>query len=123
MTKVKSVRKKTVIRPPAQSALSSVRANIEHMQRSAEALLSRRRKEFEKLVRQTSKQWESRSKRFVSTLEKQVTKRIEPLVKRLAGQNLASRREVQSLSKHVQELEQALKRHAPSKKPVPPEAN
>jgi hypothetical protein len=111
MAKRKAPRNK----PPAGSVLSRVQGNLTRLQRDAEAILRRRRTEFERLVTRTSRELEKRSQRLLSTVEHRASKRLEPLVKRLAGRALASRKEVQSLSRQIQELEQVLKPHARSK--------
>ena len=111
MAKTNVPRKK----PPPGSVLSRVQGNLKKLQRDAEAVVRRRRTEFEQLVTQTSRQLEKRSQRLLSAVERRASKRLEPLVKRLAGRALASRQEVQSLARKIQELEQVLKPHAGSK--------
>src|SRR5271169_6279652 len=118
----------------SSSVLSRIQGGIKTMQRNAETLLGRARKEaarlsneqkrtldrvvkeakrlrsdFEQSVKRTSKDLESRSKRLLSTLEKDVEKRIEPVVNRLVG---PSRQEVQSLARRVHELEKLVKQHS-----------
>jgi polyhydroxyalkanoate synthesis regulator phasin len=136
--------KKKTARAKAQSSsvLSRIQGSVKKMQRDAQALLGRARKEavrlsheqkravdrvigeakrlrsdFEKSVKRTSKDLESRSKRLLSTLEKDVEKRIEPVVNRLVG---PSRQEVQSLTRRVHELEQLVKQHSHAETPAPP---
>lgn len=134
--------KKKVVPKKVQSSsvLSRIQGGIKKMQRNAETLLGRARKEaarlsneqkrtldrvikeakrlrsdFEKSVKRTSKDLELRSKRLLSTLEKDVEKRIEPIVNRLVG---PSRREVQSLARRVRELEQQVKQHSHAEPPA-----
>ena len=137
--KKKAAPKKTK-RTQSSSVLSRIQGGITKMQRNAETLLGRARKEaarlsteqkrtldravkeakrlrssFEKSVKQTSKDLESRSKRVLSTLEKEVEKRIEPVVNRLIG---PSRQEVQSLVRRVHQLEKLVKQHSHAEAPA-----
>jgi polyhydroxyalkanoate synthesis regulator phasin len=137
-------KKKKVVRRKAQKTpvLSRIQGGVKKMQRDAEALLGRARKEavrltreqkrvldrvvgearrlrgdLEKSVKRTSKNLESRSKRLLTTLEKDIEKRLEPVVNRLVG---PSRQEVQSLSRRVRELEQLVKQHSHADTPAAP---
>lgn len=136
--------KKKVTRSKVQSTpvLSRIQSNVKQMQRDAEAVLSRARKEavrlshdqkraldgvikqalrlrsdFEKLVKRTSKDLESRPKQLLALIEKEAEKRLEPIVKRLLA---PSRHAVQSLSQRVQDLEQQVKQHAHAEPPAVP---
>jgi tRNA C32,U32 (ribose-2'-O)-methylase TrmJ len=53
-------------------------------------------------------------------LEKNAQKRLEPVVKRFFGRNLASRQEIQSLARRVQELEHVVKQHSHPEASVAP---
>jgi hypothetical protein len=70
------------------------------------------RRDVERRAQQTSKDLERRSRRLLSRLEKETAKRLETVVKRLAGRDLASRREVQGLARRIQALEQLMRRNA-----------
>lgn len=130
MPKKKPARRK----PQATPVLSRIQGGIKKMQRDAEALLGRARKEatrlsrdqkraldrvvkevrrlsgdFEKGVKRTSKDLEARSKQLLSTLEKDVEKRLEPIVDRLVG---PSRQEVHGLARRVRELEHLVQQHS-----------
>jgi len=152
MAKKKAVRGKAKPSP----VLSNLQGQIKRLQRDAEAVPSKTRKEtvrlgqdqkralqrvvteakrlrgdFEKAVKQTSKDLESRSKQFLSSLQKEATKRLEPVLEQLRGRDAGLREEVQRLSRRVHELEQHAKQHshaetaaAVPKEPslVPPEA-
>jgi hypothetical protein len=136
MAKKKPTRSKV----ESSSVLSRIQSGVKKMQRDAETVLSRARKEairlsrdqkqaldraikeagrlrgdFEKLVKRTSKDLESRPKQLLAMLEKEVEKRIEPVVQRLVG---PSRKEVQSLSRRVRELEQLVKQHSHEETPA-----
>ena len=143
MAKKKAVRKKA----ESGTVLSRLQSGLKKMQRDAEALLGRARKEAQrlsgdqkralnrvvseakrfrgdaqKIAKRTAKDLEARSKRLLSTLEKDVEKRIEPVVNRLVG---PSRQEVQDLTRRVHQLEQSLQQHshtatAPPPPPPPP---
>ena len=129
MAKKRTVRRK----PQAKPMLSRVQAGVKKMQRNAKALVGRARKEaarlsheqkrgfdrvatevqrlrsdFDKLVRQTSKDIESRSRHLLTSLEKDIDKRLEPILRRLTG---PSRQEVQNLAQRVHQLEQLVKQH------------
>lgn len=141
MAKKKAARSK----PQASPVMSRVQSGITKMQRDAEALLSRARKEavrmsheqkrtlnrvvteaqrfrneLENSAKRTAKNLESGSKRFLTTLEKNAQKRLEPVVKRFFGRNLASRQEIQSLAQRVRELEHLVKQHSHPEAPVAP---
>jgi len=139
--------KKKVVRRKVQSpsVVSRVQSGVKKMQRDAQTLLTRARKEatrlsheqrrgldrvvteakrlrgdLDTLVKRASKDLESQSRRLLSTLEKDVEKRLAPIVSRLMG---PSRLEVQSLAHRVYQLEQLLKQHshaAPSPTSTPP---
>ncbi len=152
MAKKKAARGKAKPSP----VLSHLQANLKTLQRDAEAVLGKARREtarlgqdqkralrrvvteakqlrgdLEKAVKQTSKDLQSRSKEFLSTLQKEASKRLEPVLKQLAGRDAGLRSEVQKLSRRVQELEQLVKGHShtdtpravPDQPPLfPPEA-
>jgi polyhydroxyalkanoate synthesis regulator phasin len=134
--------KKKVARKTPQSSplLSRIQGGINKMQRDAETVLSRVRKEaarlsnerkrtldrvvkeatrlrsdVEKSVKRTSKELEARSRRLLSSVEKDVGERIEPIVNRLIG---PSRQEVQNLTRRVHELEQLVKQHSHAETPA-----
>ncbi|MFI5366345.1 MAG: hypothetical protein ACHQ4J_12050 [Candidatus Binatia bacterium] len=138
MAKKKAVRKK--VEPG--TVLSRLQSGLKKMQRDAEALLGRARKEAvrlsgdqkralnrvvseakrfrsdaQKIAKRTAKDLEARSKRLLSTLEKDVEKRIEPVVNRLVG---PSRQEVQDLTRRVHQLEQSLQQHSHTATALPP---
>lgn len=140
MPKKKPARRKTQGTP----VLSRIQGGIKKMQREGEALLGRARKEatrlsqeqkraleqvakkvqrlssdFEKGVKRTSKDLEARSKELFSKLEKDIEKRLEPIIDRVVG---PSRQEVQRLSRRVHELEQLVQQHAPATPPAAPHA-
>ncbi len=131
-------------RPKVQSSpvVSHIQSGIKKMQRDTEALLRRVRSEavrlsrdqkravdrvvgeaqrlrsdLQKVVKQTSKDLESRSRQLLSTLEKETEKRLEPVVRRLVG---PSRQEVQNLSRRVHHLEQLMKQHTHAETPAAP---
>jgi hypothetical protein len=122
--------------------LARIQGGVRQMQHDAEAALSRARKEalrlsrdqqraldsvvkqtqrlrsdFEKLVRRASKDLESRPKQFLAMLEKEVEKRLEPIVKRLLA---PSRHELRRLAQRVQELEQLVQQQAHAERPALP---
>jgi inorganic triphosphatase YgiF len=123
--------------------LARLQSNMKNLQRDAEALLSRTRKkaeqlisrdqkraverlldqakrlrvDFEKRARQASKQVESRAQRLVTTAEKEASKRLEPLLKRL---DLPTRAELQGLSRRIAQLEKRAR--APRQAPNVPAA-
>ncbi len=133
MAKHKATRSKT----QSRSVVRRIQGGIKQMQHEVTAPLTRARKEASRLfgeqkralnrivreaqrvrrdverrAQHTAKDLEVRSRRLRSTLEKEAARRLESVIKRLAGRDLASRREVQSLSRRVQELEQLVKQHA-----------
>jgi len=136
MAKKKAARRKV----ESSSVVSRIQSGLKRMQRDAETVLSRARKEavrlsheqkrtldrvvsearrlrsdFEKSAKRTSKDLESRSKRLLSRLEKEVEKRIEPVVSRLVG---PSRQEVQNLARRVHHLEQLVKQQSHPETPT-----
>jgi BMFP domain-containing protein YqiC len=142
MPKKKPARRKSATGP----LLARLQGGLKKMQRDAEGLLSRARKEavrlsreqkqavdrvisqakrlrtdFEKSVKQTSKDLESRSKRLLSALEKDIEKRIEPAVRQLVERlDLPSRREVQNLSQRFHALEAQVQQHSHAETPEAP---
>ena len=139
MAKKKAVRGKAKPSP----IRSHLQGNLKKFQRDAEAVLSKARKQtarlgqdqqralqqvvteakrlhgdFEKVVKQTSKDLESRSKRFLSTLQKEATKRLDPVLQQLVGRDAGVREEIQELSRRVQELEQLVKGHSHTETPA-----
>jgi len=108
--------------------LARLQSNMKSLQRDAEALLSRTRKQAEQLIsrdqkravgrlvdqakrlrvdlekraRQVSRDVEVRAQRLVTTAEKEASKRLEPLLKRL---DLPTRAEVHGLSRRIAQLE------------------
>jgi ATP-dependent Clp protease ATP-binding subunit ClpA len=123
--------------------LSNLQRHIKRLQRDAEAVLSKTRKEtarlgqdqkralqrvvtevkrlrgdFGKAVKQTSKDLESQSKRFMSSLQKEATTRLDPLLKQLVGRDAGVREEIQILSRRVQELEQLVTGHSHTETPA-----
>lgn len=136
--------KKKVVRstPQATHVLGRLQGNIKKLQRDADALLGRTRKQasqlisrdqrraldrlfsqaqrlrtdLEKRAQRASKDVESRAERFLSTLEKEAAKRIGPLLRRL---DLPSRAEIHQLSRRIGQLERRTRRvrTAPAEKP------
>ena len=138
MAKKKAARPK----PQAKPLRSRLESSLKKLQRDAEGLFGRTRKQavrlsqdqkraldrvvkegqrlrtdFETRVKRTSKDLEKRSKQFLTTLEKEAEKRLEPVVSRLIG---PSRQEVQSLTRRVHALEQLLKQRTPPAQPSMP---
>jgi len=130
MAKKKAVRSKV----QSSSVFSRIQGGVKKMQRDAEAVLGRARKEavrlsrdqqralngaikeaqrlradFEKLVKRASKDLESRPKQFLTMIEKEAERRLEPIVRRVLG---PSRQEIQKLSRRVRELEQLVQQHS-----------
>ncbi|MFQ5665821.1 MAG: phasin family protein [Candidatus Binatia bacterium] len=125
-------KKRATSKPQTSQVLSRLQANMKAMQRDAETLLSRTRKQatqlisrdqrraldrlfkqaqrlrtdFEKRAQRASKDVESRAERFLSTLEKQTAKRLDPLLRRL---DVPSRREVHSLARRIGQLERQVR--------------
>jgi len=144
MAKKKAARKSARKKGGSAPVLARIQGTVKQVRREAEAVLGRARKEavrlsrdqqraldgvvkraqrlrvdFEKLVKQTSKDLEARPKEFLAMLEKQAEKRIEPIVKRLVA---PSRNVVNSLAKRVEDLEAQLKAHGhstPAATPAP----
>lgn len=71
---------------------------------------TRLRDDLEKRAERAAKDLEARAERVRLTLEKEVSKRMEPLLRRL---DLPSRKEMQALAKRVAQLERALKAKKP----------
>ena len=142
MAKKKPVRRK----PQSGPLLSRLQGGLKKMQRDAEGLLGRARKEavrvsreqkravdrivreakqlrsdFEKSVQRTSKDLETRSKRLLAALQRDVEKRIEPAVKQLVDRlELASRRDLRHLSQRFRDLEARVQQHSHVEAPAPP---
>ncbi|HVN84259.1 MAG TPA: hypothetical protein VMW17_05370 [Candidatus Binatia bacterium] len=120
----------------ATSVVSRLQTGMKTMRRDAEALLGRARKEaarlsreqkkalgrageevrrvrtdLQKFVKRSVKELETRSARALATLEKDVEKRLAPVVKRMVG---PSQQELRSLTRRVHQLEEQLKGHAHS---------
>jgi len=137
-------KKKTAPRKAkAAPVLSRLEGNLKKLQRDAEAMFNRTRKQavqllsrdqkraldrvvgevrrlrtdFDKRVQRASKDVEARAKDFFATLEKQAERRLEPVVKRLVG---PSRQEIQSLSRRVRHLEERLQEHTHTAPPAAP---
>lgn len=126
-------------RAQASQVLSRLQDNVKKLQRDAETLLTRTRKQatslitrdqkraldrlfsqaqrlrtdLEKRAQRASKDVESRAERFLSTLEKEAAKRLGPLLRRL---DVPSRQEVHSLSRRIGQLERRVR---PSRKAAP----
>ncbi|MBI3783655.1 MAG: phasin family protein [Deltaproteobacteria bacterium] len=64
------------------------------------------RTDLEKRAQRASKDLESRAERFLGTLEKETTKRLVPLLRRL---DLPSRQEVNTLARRLGQLERRLR--------------
>lgn len=118
--------------PPANEVLNRLQRNMRALQRDAQHLLGRTRKQalslisrdqrraldrlfsqaqrlrtdLERRAQRASKDVESRAERFLSTLEKEAAKRLTPLLKRL---DLPSRQELHSLSRRIGQLERRMK--------------
>lgn len=118
--------------PAANEVLTRLQRNMRELQRDAQHLLGRTRKQalslisrdqrraldrlfaqaqrlrtdLERRAQRASKDVESRAERFLSTLEKEAAKRITPLLKRL---DLPSRQELHSLSRRIGQLERRMK--------------
>lgn len=78
------------------------RKAVERLFRQAQRL----RADLEKRAQRASRDVESRAERFLSTLEKETTKRLAPVLKRL---DLPSRKELMALSRRVAQLERRVK--------------
>ncbi len=134
--------KRSAPKRSAPEPLARLRANMRQLQRDAEQLLSRTRKQasglisrdqkraldrlvteakrlggdLEKRAQRAQKEVETRAEKLFAGVEQQLAKRIEPLLRRL---DLPSRKEVHALTRRVGQLENRLK--AASAKPsVPP---
>jgi polyhydroxyalkanoate synthesis regulator phasin len=132
------VKKKTATSGSQTSqVLGRLQKNLKTLQRDAENLLGRTRKQasqlisrdqkraldrlfsqaqrlradLEKRARRASKDVESRAERFLSTLEKEATKRLDPLLRRL---DLPSRQELHNLSRRIGQLERRLRKPRPA---------
>ncbi len=137
-------KKKTVRRASKPPILAHLQSNLKQLQRDAESVLRQARKEtarlgqdqkralqrvvnearglrrdFEGVVKQTSKDLEARSKQFLATLQKEAARRLDPVLKQLSGRDAGVRDEVQKLSRRVQELEKIVKGHAREAAPPP----
>ena len=127
--------KKKIARSTSQTTqvLGRLQKSLKTLQRDAENLLGRTRKQasqlisrdqkraldrlfsqaqrlradLEKRAQRASKDVESRAERFLSTLEKEAAKRLEPLLRRL---DLPSRQEIHNLSRRIGQLERRLRR-------------
>ena len=111
---------------------SRLQDNMRKLQRDAEALMSRTRKQathlitrdqrrvldrlfhqaqrlrtdLEKRAQRASRTVEVRTERFLSTLEKEASKRLSPILRRL---NVPSRQEIHNLSRRIDQLERRVK--------------
>lgn len=118
--------------PPANEVIGRLQRSMKDLQRDAQDLLGRTRKQatslisrdqrraldrlfsqaqrlrsdLERRAQRASKDVESRAERFLSTLEKEAAKRLTPLLKRL---DLPSRQEIHSLSRRIGQLERRMK--------------
>ncbi len=116
--------------------LARLQANMKDLQRDADIVLTRTRKQatrliskdqkramdrlltqaqtlrsgLEKRARRASRDVEAQAHRLVATIEKEATKRLRPLLERL---DLPTRDEVRNLAKRVAQLEKKLK-HEPA---------
>lgn len=121
---------------PSSDPLARLRENMRQLQRDAERVLSRTRKQatglisrdqkraldrlmgearrlrtdFEKRAQRAQKEVETRAERLLSGVESQLVKRLEPLLRRL---DVPSRKEIQALARRVANMEKQLK-------PAPP---
>ena len=145
MAKKKVARRK----PQPSQPVPRIQGTLKKLQRDAEAVLGRVRKEavrlshdqkksldrvvseaqrlrgdFQKAVKHTSKDLESRSRQFFTTLEKEADKRLQPVLKGLVGRmGQSSRQELERLSRRITELEQLVKQHMHPETPAaPPQA-
>jgi hypothetical protein len=71
---------------------------------------TRLRDDLEKRAERAAKDLEARAERVRLTLEKEVSKRIDPLLRRL---DLPSRKEIQALTRRVAQLEKSIGSHKP----------
>jgi len=131
-------------KPATADPLARLRDNMRQLQRDAERVLSRTRKQaaglisrdqkraldrlvdqarrlrsdFEKRAQRAQKEIESRAERMLVGVESQVAKRLEPLLRRL---DVPTRKEVHALTKRVAQLEKQHK-GAPGHSAVAPSA-
>lgn len=117
---------------PTTQVLGRFQRNLKQLQHDAERVLGRTRREAEKLIsrdqkravdrlldqaqhlrtdlekraQRASKEIEARAERFLGTLEKETTKRLISLLRRL---DLPSRKEVDTLMRRISRLEKDLK--------------
>jgi molecular chaperone GrpE (heat shock protein) len=109
----------------AESVLGRTRKQVSHLisrdqKRALDRLLSqaqRLRTDLEKRAQRASKDVESRAERFLATLEKEAAKRLGPLLKRL---DLPSRQEIVNLSRRIGQLERRLKPRRPARTEAAP---
>lgn len=135
-------KKKAARKSEATQILSRLQSNMKRLQRDAEGLLGRTRKQatqlisrdqrraldrilsqakklrvdLEKRAERASKNVESRAEQFLSTLERETTKRLAPLLKRL---DLPSRKEIDALSRRIGQLEKRTRASRPVAAPAP----
>ena len=124
MAKAKARTKRSVAADP----LARLRNNMRQLQRDAERVLGRTRKQasglisrdqkraldrlvdqarrlrsdFEKRAQRAQKEIESRAERMLAGVESQVVKRLEPLLRRL---DVPTRKELQTLNRRIAQLE------------------
>jgi len=124
----------------SSNALSALQERMSRLQKDAEGLLrktqkqaaslitkdqrraldrllgqaTRLRDDLEKRAERAAKDLEARAERVRMTLEKEVSKRIDPLLRRL---DLPTRKEIQALARRVAQLERSVggSRKAPAK--------
>ncbi len=125
----------------ATEPLARLRQNMRELQRDAERVLTRTRKQasnlisrdqqqaldrlvregrrlrkdIEKRAQKAQKDVEARAQKLLSGVEDQLSKRVEPLLRRL---DVASRKEVRALNRRIAQLEKRLR----SKPAAPPKA-
>lgn len=130
-------KKKAASKADSTQILSRLQSNMKRLQRDAEGLLGRTRKQatqlisrdqrraldrlfsqakklrtdLEKRAQRASKEVETRAERFLSTLEKETAKRVAPLLKRL---DLPSRKEIEALSRRIGQLEKRARTSRPA---------
>ena len=119
-------------KPRTSQVFSRLQDNMRQLQRDAEALMRRTRTQATKLItrdqrraldrllrqaqrlrtdlerraQRASKDVEARTEHFLSTLEKQASKRLRPILQRL---DVPSRQDVHSLSRRIAQLEARMK--------------
>lgn len=83
---------------------------------------TRLRDDLEKRAERAAKDLEARAERVRMTLEKEVSKRIDPLLRRL---DLPSRKEIQALTRRVTQLERSMggRKGTVKAAPTPPHAD